>query len=393
MIVLLSLKIFLLLLQNFIKNFMDSNNIIFSDSSKLITDSLAEAGANVFIGYPITPANLIYYYASQRFPIFKAAPDEITTLQWMSGFAACGKIPVTATSFVGYALMLEGINMAYMMELPMVIILVQRLGPATGTATRGAQGDIALLNGSISGGMALPAFSISNTIDCWDIPAKAAEVAVKYRTPVVIFTSKEEVMTIYSIDKTSLKPIKKIEQQFYNSPEPYLPYKAEENLVCPFLPLTTNEHQVRFTASTHDTKGIIQNSSKEALENSKRIHYKITENLHDFTYYEYDEQKESEILVLSYGITSQATREAVYELRMQGNKISMLIAKTLLPIPKVYYNICNKYKKIIIAEENLTGHYRQLLFGAMPPPHIHGINEFGKMISPNVIKNAILNYE
>ena len=154
---------------------MESQKIIFSDSSKIITEALAEAGADVFIGYPITPANLLYQYASQRFPIFKAAPDEITTLQWMSGFATAGKIPVTATSFPGYALMLEGINMAYMMELPMIIILVQRLGPATGTATRGAQGDIALLSGTISGGMAIPSFSISNQIDCWEISAKAVD--------------------------------------------------------------------------------------------------------------------------------------------------------------------------------------------------------------------------
>ena len=124
---------------------MQSNSnsrMVITDGSRLIIEALARAGAAAFIGYPITPANLLYSYAAARIPIMLPAPDEITTVQWMAGLSAGGKIPVTATSFPGYALMIESINMAFMMELPMVIILVQRLGPATGTATCGAQGDL-----------------------------------------------------------------------------------------------------------------------------------------------------------------------------------------------------------------------------------------------------------
>lgn len=363
---------------------------IFTDSSRLITEAMVQAGADVFVGYPITPANLIYHHSSRRFPVFLAAPDEITTLQWMSGFSAAGKVPVTATSFPGYALMIEGINMAYMMELPMVIILVQRLGPATGTATRGAQGDIALLSGTISGGMAIPSFSISNTADCWDLSAKAVEVAVKYRTPVVLFTSKEEVMTMFSIHTSELNPISPIQRKIYDSDAEFIPYHPGPDLVPSFLPLTSNRHQVRYTASTHDKKGIIQNSGKEALGNSRRLHYKIKDNVDHFTYYELDEQPGAVTLLVSFGITSQAAREAVNELREEGRSVSLLIAKTLLPVPDVYYDIVSRYNRVFVAEENLTGQYRQLLFGTVPPKHISGINEFGKMISPATIKQNIL---
>jgi len=367
--------------------------IIFTDSSRLITESLAEAGADVFVGYPITPANLLYSYSSVRFPVFLAAPDEITTLQWMSGFSAAGKIPVTATSFPGYALMIEGINMAYMMELPMVIILVQRLGPATGTATRGAQGDICVLHGTISGGLSIPTFSLSDTKDCWEIPAKAVQVAVKYRTPVVILTSKEEVMTMSCVNKNELKPLEKVKRSYYESQEPYVPYKAGENLVSEFLPLTNNVHQVRFTASTHDTKGIIQNSSKEALDNSKRLHYKVEKNIEHFTFYDLDEQPESNTLIVSFGITAQAAKEAVKKLRSDGIKVTLLIANTLFPVPPVYFEIFSKYKRIIVAEENLTGQYRQILFGTGPDKSITGVNEFGNMVKPISIINEVLKYE
>jgi 2-oxoglutarate ferredoxin oxidoreductase subunit alpha len=367
--------------------------IIFTDSSRLITESLANAGADVFVGYPITPANLLYSYSSQRFPVFLAAPDEITTLQWMSGFSAAGKIPVTATSFPGFALMIEGINMAYMMELPMIIILVQRLGPATGTATRGSQGDISVLHGTISGGLSIPSFSLSDTKDCWEIPAKAVQVAVKYRTPVIILTSKEEVMTMSCVNRSELKPVEGVQRSYYDSEEPYIPYKANENLVSDFLPLTTNKHQVRFTASTHDTRGIIQNSSKEALDNSRRLHYKIEKNLEHFTYYDLDEQKDAQTLVVSYGISAQAAKDAVKKLRADGVKVSLLITKTMLPVPPVYFEIFSKYKRIVVAEENLTGQYRQILFGIRPDESITGVNEFGNMVKPISIINEVLKYE
>ena len=369
------------------------NSTLFIDSSRLIVESLAQAGADAFVGYPITPANLIYLYASQRFPVFTAAPDEITTLQWMSGHAAAGGIPVTATSFPGYALMIEGINMAFMMELPMVIILVQRLGPATGTATMGAQGDISLLQGTISGGMALPSFSISSPSDCWELSAKAVEVAVAYRTPVVIFTSKEEVMTMYSFNRDELSPIQKVERKMYDSDAPYIPYLPDENLIPPFLPVTSNRHQVRLTASTHDTRGIIQNSNPEALENTIRLHRKVVEHITDYTYYELDEEAGSGTLIVSFGITTQAAREAVQELRRNGVKVSLLITKTLLPVPPPYYEICSRYRHVVFAEENLTGQYRQMMFGCKSPGHIRGVNAFGKMIMPETIQQEVLDYE
>ena len=137
------------------------------DGSRLVIEALAQAGADTYVGYPITPANLLYAYGMQRFPTGIAAPDEITALQWMAGFAASGRVPVTATSFPGLALMLESVNMAYMMELPMVIVQAQRLGPSTGTATCGAMGDVFLLRGAISGGYPLPTICLSSLADCW----------------------------------------------------------------------------------------------------------------------------------------------------------------------------------------------------------------------------------
>ncbi|HEY9115270.1 MAG TPA: hypothetical protein VIN10_11280 [Bacteroidales bacterium] len=369
----------------------EKEQTIITNGSKLITEALARAGADIFIGYPITPANLLYQYALNRFDSFLAAPDEITTLQWMTGFSAAGHIPVTATSFPGFALMLESVNMAYMMELPMVIILVQRLGPATGTATCGAQGDLALINGAISGGYSIPTFSISNTTDCWEMAESALKTAVSLRTPVILLTSKEEVMTMLSFDQLNLKEISKVERSEYNGSKPFIPYKPNENLVPSYVPLESNNYQVRITASTHNQAGILQNKTPEALENTMRLQKKMLANIDNYFHYEFDEQLGAETLLVSYGISARAATEAALHIREKGGKVSVLTVKTLLPVSEKIYEIIDSFKKVFVIEENLTGQYRQILFGTRSPKHIKGINKIGKMISPKEIMEEVSN--
>ncbi len=363
----------------------NNRNKAFTDGSRLITEALVRAGADTYIGYPITPANLLYLYATKRFPTMLAAPDEITALQWMSGFAAAGHVPVTATSFPGYALMVESIGMAAMMELPMVVVLIQRLGPATGTATCGAQGDLNVVFGTMSGGYSIPTFSISNYLDCWNLAAKAVHTAVMLRTPVVLLTSKDMVMTLQSFDWSVLPSIQPMQVKRYEGNETYFPYKTDDSLIPDFLPVSQNKHQVRITASTHDTKGILQNILTEAIENTKRLEYKLRKHIDSYTEYEFDEQDGADTLIVSYDISSQASREAIKQLRESRIKVSLLIAKTLLPIPSIYIDIANRYPRVVVVEENLMGQLRYLLFGVAGRKGVSGVNGIAKMISPTEI--------
>lgn len=350
------------------------------DGSRIAIEAMARAGADSFIGYPITPANLLYHYAGSRFPLMLPAPDEITVLQWMSGLSACGKIPVTATSFPGFALMLESVNMAFMMELPMVIILVQRLGPATGTATCGAQGDIALLRGLISGGHQLPVLCPSDFSDCWTLSARAVSLAVKLRTPVILLTSKEVMMTRKSFDPAVLEEIKPVKRSSYSAGKPYLPYRAGEDLVPEFLPLSSKQGQVRLTASTHDIQGILQHSSDEALTNTRRLEEKSRQHLSAYTFYDLDQQENAQTLLVSYGVSAAASRDAVNYIRESGRPVSLLIIKTIFPVPDVYYEIIDSYKKVIIIEENLNAQYAKAMFGEKLPARIRSVGAIGKMI-------------
>lgn len=363
------------------------------DGSRLVIDALVKGGADVFIGYPITPANLLYYYGTKAFPVALPAPDEITTLQWMCGFAVAGKFPVTATSFPGFALMLETVNMAYMMELPMVIVLVQRLGPCTGTATAGAQGDLALINGAISGGYPLVTMSIPSLESAQEISYKAMQTAIELRTPVILLTSKEMMMPLQSFDMADLPEIKPIERKTYNGTEPYLTYKPLEKQVPGFLPAGNPNHQIRINASTHDWKGIIQHTSPEALGNTKRLQEKLLGNLNDYLMFEWLHENDDDILLVAFDISARATYEAYQQLRDKGKRVSLLIPTTLFPVADMYFEIFSRYRHIIVVEENLNGQYRQILFGQGKRPGISGVNAIGKMIQPNEIIEEVSKYE
>lgn len=361
----------------------ETKRLVLTDGSRLIAEACVRAGADVYVGYPITPASLIYAYASRRFPAVLPAPDEITALQWMAGLSATGHLPVTATSFPGLALMVESINMAYMMELPMLIVLVQRLGPSTGTATAGAQGDLLLLHGLISGGYPLPVLCVADLHDCWRLPPVALRLAVEARTPVVLLTSKEMVMTQRSLDLERLEAIEPVERTFYEGTAPYRPYAAPDSMVPPFLPVGNDRHQVRLTASTHDTRGILRHATGEALANTRRLPAKV--EAHTPALYDLDEQVGAKTLVMTYGITTGAAREAVAALRERGTPVSLMVARTLLPVPAAYYEVLDRYPRVVIAEENLQGQFARVLFGQRLPQKVRPVNGIARMIPPERI--------
>lgn len=359
------------------------------DASRIITEALVQSGADVFVGYPITPSNLFYSYSKERFPEFLAGPDEISVLQWMCGYAAAGKIPVTATAFPGLALMTETLNMAYMMELPMVLIITQRLGPSTGSATTGAQGDLKFLDGIISGGFPIPIFSPSCFNDAWTLSNEAVKTAVKFRTQVIILTSKELVMTQKSFDMSSLETLEKVDKTPKAFEAPFKPYKAGKDMVPTFYPLGNDEYQVRFNSSTHDNEGLIRKGTPESLANTWRLREKLEKRIDEYSFFELDAEDGADDLIVTWGVSADASRDTVKLIRGKGKKVSLLIVKTLLPISQSIYNIIDSYKTITFAEENMTGMFKEMIFGKRNSSKIKTATKFGAMLTPSEIEEIV----
>ncbi|KAA3637777.1 MAG: hypothetical protein DWQ02_06240 [Bacteroidetes bacterium] len=363
----------------------EKSNQVLIDGSKIITEACVRSGADAFVGYPITPSNLFYRYSQKRFPLFMAGPDEISVLQWMTGMSAAGKFPVTATSFPGLALMVESLNMAYMMEMPMLLVLVQRLGPSTGSATTGAQGDLKFLNGIISGGYPMPVFCPSNYEEAWVLTNKAIHTAVELRTPVILLTSKEMVMTQRSFDLSDLPEIKKVERPTFSPKGTYKAYLADDSLVPPFIPLGNDDHQVRINSSTHDNEGLIRKGTPESLDNTRRLKKKMEKALPDMAFYSLDEEPFATDLIVTYGISTDAARDALKQLREADYKVSLLTINTLLPVPGEVLRILDRYEHITFVEENLSGLLREVIYGQMPRAGVRSVNKIGSMIDPSEI--------
>jgi len=201
------------------------------------------------------------------------------------------------------------------------------------------------------------------------------------------------VMTYRSFNMKKLGEIAPVKRKPYSGKPIFMPYAPMENHVPEFLPVTENNHQVRYTASTHDKTGIIQNTTPDALANSARLASKIIENLDSYLYYDYDRQDGARTLLITYGITTQAAADAIKAYRGEGKKASRLIMKTLLPVSQKYFEICGHYEKIVIAEENLDGELRRIMFGQAVSDKITGVNKIGQMIEPGEILKALENHE
>ena len=152
------------------------------------------AGCRFFAGYPITPSSEIYQTMMEELPrrggLALAAPDEISSLSGCVGASLAGYKAMTATSGPGWCLMIETVQYAVMTETPVVVTVVQRLGPSTGGATQGAQGDVLLTEFCTSGGYTIPVFAPASAVDCYELARRAFEWSERLRTPVVLLSDK-----------------------------------------------------------------------------------------------------------------------------------------------------------------------------------------------------------
>ena len=194
-------------------------------------------------------------------------------------------------------------------------------------------------------------------------------------------------MTQRSLDLGQLSQLEAVRRHFYTGSGPYRPYDAGEGLVPPFLPVGNREHQVRLTASIHDSDGLLRSITDVVLENTRRLQIKV--EVETPVLYDLDEQDGAQTLVVTYGVTSGAAREAVAALQARERAVSLLIVRTLAPISQVYYEILERYSHVVIVEENLRGQLAHLLYGHQLPSHVRSIGGIGRLVRPDQIVQLV----
>ncbi|MBV4356485.1 2-oxoacid:acceptor oxidoreductase subunit alpha [Pinibacter aurantiacus] len=321
-----------------------------------------KSGLPLFLGtYPITPASDILHELS-RHKSFGVrtfqAEDEIAGITAAIGAAYGGSLGVTTTSGPGMALKTEAMGLAVMLEIPLLIVNIQRGGPSTGLPTKTEQSDLLQAYYGRNGECPMPVISASTPSDCFATVYEAVRIAVQHMTP-VIFLSDGYIANgaePWKFPKADdLQEIKvKFKTELGHEEEKFQPYLRDEKLVRPWaIPGTPGlEHRIGGLEKQNITGNVSYDPENHQL--MVKIRQEKVDKIADYIP---DQQLDSgpekgKVLVLGWGSTYGAIKSAVSEIQAEGHAVSHAHIKYLRPFPKNLGDLIKKFDKVLIPEIN-----------------------------------------
>jgi len=321
-----------------------------------------KSGLPMFLGtYPITPASDILHELSRHknFGIRTfQAEDEIAGITSAIGAAYGGSLGVTTTSGPGMALKTEAMGLAVMLEIPLLIVNIQRGGPSTGLPTKTEQSDLLQAYYGRNGECPMPVIAASTPSDCFDAVYEAARIALQHMTP-VIFLSDGYIANgaePWRFPKSAdLQPIEvKFKHELNADEAKFLPYLRDEKLVRPWaVPGTPGlEHRIG-GLEKEDVTGNVSYDPDNHQHMVKTREEKVNRIADYIPLQTLDSGPESgDVLVLGWGSTYGAIKSAVAELQAQGKAVAHAHLRHLRPFPRNLGELLQNYKKVLIPEIN-----------------------------------------
>jgi 2-oxoglutarate ferredoxin oxidoreductase subunit alpha len=357
------------------------------DGTTAIVRGALDAGCTFFAGYPITPASGILMSMMRELPrtggIAVQGEDEIASIGMCIGATLAGARAMTATSGPGISLYSENIGLAVMGEVPLVIVDVQRLGPATGGATTVSQGDVQFVRWGTGGGYPIIALAPSTVAEAYRLTVRSFQLAERFRCPVFLVTDKELATTLTTVDAREMVGAGVGARAVGSAGPPYRYEPAGD--VAPLHEFGRGE-TVRFTGSTHDTGAYITKHPPTVEALNRHLAEKIEAHRDEIEMADADLAEGASTLVLGYGITGGAVRAAVADLRGSGVPVSSLVIQSLWPVPETAIaRALHGIERIIVPELNL-GLYRREVERIAGGRKVVGIERVdGELIAPQQI--------
>lgn len=321
-----------------------------------------KSGLRIFLGtYPITPASDILHELSKHknFGVRTfQAEDEIAGISAALGASYGGYMGVTTTSGPGMALKTEAMGLAVMLEMPLLIIDIQRGGPSTGLPTKTEQSDLLQAYYGRNGECPMPVIAASTPSDCFDAVYEAFRIAVQHMTPVILLSDgyiangAEPWRFPQSAD---LQPIKvKFKTGLAEGEEQFMPYLRDENLVRPWaLPGTPGlEHRIGGLEKQNITGNVSYDPENHQL--MVKIRQEKVDKIADHIPLQSIDSgpEKGKVLVLGWGSTYGAIKSAVRELLAEGHAVAHAHIRHLRPFPKNLGEILHNYEHVLIPEIN-----------------------------------------
>ena len=319
------------------------------------------SGLNLFYGtYPITPASDILHELAKHknFGVRTfQAEDEIAGICSAIGASFGGALAVTGSSGPGIALKTEAIGLALMLELPLVIVNVQRGGPSTGLPTKTEQSDLYQAYMGRNGEAPVPVIAACTPADCFNMAFEASRIALEYMTPVFLLTDGYLANGAEPWKFPQTKDLKKIEVKFapeLAEGEKFLPYKRDEKLSRPWaIPGTKGlEHRIGGIEKQHETGNISYDPANH--EFMVRMRDNKVEGIADsIPAQEIDNgNTKGKLLIVGWGSTYGSIKSAVLQAREEGFDVSHAHIRYIRPFPKNLGEMLYNFDKIIVPEMN-----------------------------------------
>ena len=378
---------------------MDDRRVLtgkhFMNGDEACAEGALAAGCTFFGGYPITPSTEIAEHLARRLPevdsVFIQMEDELGSMAAILGASAAGARSMTATSGPGLSLMMENLGLAVMLEIPCVVVDVQRGSPSTGLPTMPGQSDVMQARWGSHGDYEIVAYSPWSAQEMFDLTILAFNIADRYRTPVLILC--DEVVG-HMIERVVIPPKEQIDHWGRKRPkEPgngrYEPFKVEDADLVPPMVHAGEGYRVHFTGLTHDERGYPDMSAKTHHQLVTRLVNKIRHNADQIIRTEGYYLDGAQILVVAYGCTARSAQRAVREARQKGFQVGLLRLISLWPFPEaLFQELAEKVDTIIVAEMNLGQMSREIQRVTGRP--VRGVfHAGGEMIPPEPILEAI----
>jgi 2-oxoglutarate ferredoxin oxidoreductase subunit alpha len=334
-----------------------------------------KAGLRLYLGsYPITPATDVLHELSKHKScgvITVQCEDEISGCASALGASFAGALGVTSTSGPGVCLKSEAMNLAVIMELPLVVLDVQRGGPATGLPTKSEQTDLLQALFGRNGESPMPVMAATSPADCFDAAYQAAKMALEHMTPVVLLTD------AYIANGSGAFKLPQMAQLDAINP-PYVP----EELKGKWTPYMRAENGTRYWAVpgregfAHILGGLEKDANTGAISTNPENHDLMTrlrqqkiDNIQVPDLEVDGDVNDADLLIVGFGSTYGHLHSAMDELRAKGYKVAQAQFKYLNPLPKNTADVLKKYKKVVVAEQNmgqLAAYLRMKVDGFVP---------------------------
>ena len=326
----------------------------------MVKAAAEKAGLKLFLGsYPITPATDVLHELSKHKSlgvITVQCEDEISGCATAIGASFAGALAVTTTSGPGVCLKSEAMNLAVITELPLVVLDVQRGGPSTGLPTKSEQTDLLQALFGRNGESPMPVIAATSPTNCFDAAYAACKMALEHMTPVVLLTDGFVANGSGSWKLPNLDTYPEIKPQ-YVTPEMkdnYTPYKRNP------------ENQVRYWAVpgqegyTHILGGLEKDSNTGAIstdpENHNLMCHLRAEKVAKIAVPDVEVQgcaDDADLLIVGFGGTYGHLYSAMEEMNKAGQKVALAHFSYINPLPKNTAEVLKKYKKVVVAEQNL----------------------------------------